>query len=163
MERIFTIEDAKKALEKRLSYYTARVEAWEKVERVRKKDGGDFATLSKNFTNCKFITKYGTDEIDVYFYSPFEGHNWDWLTISGNAYGTEPADTADKIAERIAERIALYNGYIETTKQGLETIGEQLEAIAPELEALKKAIKEAEKTDCKFVMQGYIKEYLRIL
>lgn len=163
MERIFTIEDAKQRLEKRLSYYTARVEAWEKVERVSKKDGGDFAIISKNFANCTFKTEYSSNYIVVNFKSKFEGYASDEVNISGNAYGVEACDTADKIEKKIAETIEKYKGYVKTTEKGLETIAEQLEAIAPELEALKKAIKEAEKTDCNFVMQSYIKEYLRIL
>ena len=163
MERIFTIEDAKAKLEKGLSYYSARVEAWEKVERVSKKDGTDFANLAKNFTNCDIKKSWTGDELTVHFYNAGEGHTTDYITLTGNAYGVEDADTADKIQKRIAERIENYKGYIATTKAGLETIADQMEAIKPQLEALKKAIEESKKVDCNYILGSYIKEYLRIL
>ena len=45
-------ENAKKELESRKAKAEALAEAWAKVERVHKKDGGDFANLSQNFKNC---------------------------------------------------------------------------------------------------------------
>lgn len=163
MERIFTIEDAREKLERRLAYYNDRVEAWEKVERVSKKNGEDFARLSANFTNCDIVKSWMGDELTIHFRGKYEGHVTDYITLTGNAYGVEDADTADKVQERIKARVEQYKGYIETTKAGLETIAEQIEAIKPQLEALKQAIKEAEKVDCNYILGSYIKEYLRIL
>lgn len=163
MERIANVTEAQRRLEERLNYYTARIEAWEKVERIHKKDGEDFAILSKNFTNCKLIEKYHNQELTVYFRTDKEGYTTDYINLGGNVYThEEPADTADKIEKRIADKIAIYNGYIETTKRGLETIDEQIKAISPELETLKKAIAEADKTDCKYILMSYIKESLNI-
>jgi prefoldin subunit 5 len=163
MERIRNVEDARERLTKRLDYYTSRLEAWEKVARVCKKDGKDFAILSKNFENCTFKTEYNSNYVVVYLHTNSEGYTRDEINISGNAYGVEACDTADKIEKRIAERIALYKGYINSTKKGLETIGEQMEAIAPELETLKNAIAKAQETDCNYILGSYIKEYLSIL
>ena len=163
MERIYNVDDAKERLTRRLDYYTARIEAWEKVARVSKKDGGDFAIISKNFTNCTFKTEYSSNYVVVHFKSKFEGYTSDEINISGNAYGVEACDTADKIEKRIADKIEIYKGYIKATQKGLETIGEQMEAIKPELDALKQAIAKANETDCKYILGSYIKEYLHII
>lgn len=45
-------DNAKKALESRKANAEALADAWARVERVHKKDGGDFANLSQNFKNC---------------------------------------------------------------------------------------------------------------
>ena len=45
-------ENAKKELESRKAKAEALAEAWANVERVHKKDGGDFANLGQNFKNC---------------------------------------------------------------------------------------------------------------
>ena len=163
MERILNIEDAKKKIERRIAYYQERIDAWKKVERIRKKDGGDFAILSKNFTNCKIEESYSFKELKVYYKSNLEGYTNDWINISGNQY-QEEADTPEKIEKRIAETIERYEGYKTRSEKALATIESTLKAIEPELEKLKSVIKEGEtETDTQYIIGAYIKSYLHIL
>lgn len=59
MERINSIQEAKKKMETSVNYYKCRIEAWEAVQRQCKKNGEPFAVLSKNFSNCDFSDEYG--------------------------------------------------------------------------------------------------------
>lgn len=164
MDKIRTIEEAKTRLNERLNFYTARIEAWEKVERIHKKDGEDFAILSKSFTNCTFKTEYHSNYLYVYFRTDKEGYTHDFINLGGNVYtNEEPADTADRVQARIKDSIAKYEKYAETTKKGLETIEGIMQAITPTLDTLKEAIKEAGAVDCNYILGSYIKEYLNIL
>ena len=162
MEKIYNVEDAKKRIEKRIAYYAERIEAWKKVERIRKKDGSDFANLAKNFTNCKIENSYSWQELTVYFKSNVEGYTKDYINISGNQY-QEAADTADKIESRIKDIIKKYEGYKTTAEKALTEIESDLVKLTPELETLKKALKEAAEKDTQYIMQSYIKNYLHIL
>lgn len=162
MEKIYNAEEAKKRIEKRIAYYAERVAAWEKVERIRKKDGNDFANLAKNFTNCKIVNSYSWQELTVYFRSDIEGYTSDYINISGNQY-QEAADTPEKIEKRIAEQIEKYNGYKETAEKALQEIESDLAKLTPELETLKKALKEAAEKNTQYIVQSYIKNYLHIL
>lgn len=55
MSNYKNLEDIEKEFKKRIDNHAALLEAWEKVERVTKKDGSDFKALSKNFNNATVI------------------------------------------------------------------------------------------------------------
>lgn len=163
MERILNIDEAKKRIEKRIMFYAEKIEAWEKVERVRRKNGENFSNLGKNFTNCEIVSEYSMDELTVYYRARYEGYTKDYINISGNQY-QEPADTPEKIEERIKDLITMYKNYIERSRKALETIESTLKSIEPELDKLKEVIKKgAEETDTNYIIGSYIKNYLHIL
>lgn len=93
MERILNKEDAKKKMEKSVNYYQVRIEAWEKVKRVYKKDGSVFKVLSKNFEGCTFYNEYSLNKCGINFYDSFEGYTCDWITYSPE---TETPDSIEK-------------------------------------------------------------------
>lgn len=162
MERIYTIEDAKAKMQKSVEYYACRIEAWKKVTRLYKKDGGNFSVLSKNFSGCSFVNRFTINRVEVAFRD--ENGTWttDDITIDANCY-EEAADTPEAIEKRITALIEKYEAWKEKDEKGLAEIERQLEEINPALESLKKAIAEAKETNTHYTMQSYIKEYLRIL
>lgn len=162
MERIYTIEDAKAKMQKSVEYYACRIEAWQKVERLYKKDGSNFSVLSKNFSNCSFTEEYGTKKLIVNFRDETGAYSRDDIYLSKNSY-QEAKDTPEAIEESIKGVIANYEAWKEKDEKGLADIERQLEAINPALESLKQAIAEAKETNTHYTMQAYIKEYLRIL
>ena len=47
-----------KKLEKNIKNYEARLNAWQNVKRVYKKDGTDYKNISQNFEGCKFLKDF---------------------------------------------------------------------------------------------------------
>lgn len=165
MERIRTIEEAKKKMLRSVEYYKIRLEAWEKVTRNYKKDGAPFSVLSKNFNNCSFVNEYGTNKIKVNFWSESAGYESDTIYLDGNVYnGLEAATTPDAVQARINKAMENYKTWLEIDSRGAAEIENQIKEIQPLLDTLKEAIKRAEKeTNTHYTIQGYIKSYLGIL
>ena len=99
MERIYNKEDAKKRMQRSVNFYQIRIEAWENVERVTKKDGSDFAILSKNFKNCEFLTEYGSNKIRVHFHTNENGYEHDDIYLDGDGYGRQAATTPEAVQD----------------------------------------------------------------
>ena len=159
---------ATKAIEKvkaRIEYYKTRVQAWENVTRVYKKDGGKFAVLSKNFENVKFITEYGSNKIRVHFHTDRNGYEYDDIWLTANVYkGEEEATTPEQIEERIKNTIEQYNHWLTRSYKALETIENTLENITPLLDQINDTLKAAEnETDAQYIIQEYITDYCHII
>ena len=108
-DTIYNVEDIKNRINEGIDFYTARINAWESVERVHKKDGGDFANLSRNFTGVRFVREYSETYLYVYFRTKSEGYTYDFITLGDSPYSKRPAlDTADAIEKAISELIAKY-------------------------------------------------------
>lgn len=164
MDRIYNIEDAKKKMEEKVKYYRCRVEAWEKVKRIKTKSGSDFKILSKNFEGAEVVWEYSSKYLRTWFKDEKGSWERDDIYLSKDSYrNKEELTTADELENAIKEQITKYKGWMERDQKGFEKIEKQLAALNPELEKLKKAIKEAEATNTHYVMGAYIKEYLRIL
>lgn len=163
MDRITSIAEAKAKMQKSVEYYACRIEAWKKVTRLYKKDGGNFSVLSKNFNNLSFRNRFG-NEAAVYFKDETGAYADDYLNLEANSYThEEKATTPEAIEAKITALIAKYEQQKETAEKGLAEIEAQISAILPALEGIKKAIEEAKETNTHYTMQSYIKEYLRIL
>lgn len=163
MERIYTIEDAKAKMQKSVKYYACRIEAWKKVTRLYKKDGGNFSVLSKNFSGCSFVNRFSSNRVEV----TFRDENNSWTTeniiIDANRY-EEAADTPEAIEKRITALIEKYEAWKEKDEKGLAEIEAQINNILPLLDTIKSALKDAEEeTNTHYTIKAYIKEYLRIL
>lgn len=158
MERIYNKENAKKKMEKSVSYYQVRIEAWEKVKRVYKKDGSNFKVLSKNFEGCTFYNEYSLNKCGINFYDPFEGYTCDWITYSPET------ETPDSIEKKINGVIENYKKWLDRDLAGLEAIEKQIDHITPLLEELKNYIKQSEEeTNTHYVLKSYVKNYLGCL
>lgn len=157
MERITNIAEAREKMQESVNYYKVRIEAWEKVERVYKKDGGSFANLGKNFKNAKIIDEYPFGKrLFIYFKTKKSAYESDYFTIKG--------ETADEIQEQIDALIANYKKWLEIDTRGLAEIENQINNILPALDEIKKQIEKAkEETNTHYTLQGYIKSYLNII
>lgn len=162
MDRITSIADAKAKMEKSVKFYASRIEAWKKVTRLYKKDGGNFSVLSKNFSGCSFVNRFTINRVEVTFRDENGAWTTDDITIDANCY-EEAADTPEKIADKIEMLIYKYEKWKAIDEKGLAEIEAQINAILPALEGIKKAIEEAKETNTHYTIQAYIKEYLRIL
>lgn len=164
MERIYNKEDAKKRMQRSVNFYQIRIEAWENVERVTKKDGSDFAILSKNFKNCEFLTEYGSNKIRVHFHTNENGYEHDDIYLDGDGYGRQAATTPEAVQDRITKILENYKTWLAKDQKGLETIEQQIDDITPELETLKTFLKAAEnETNTHYTLKSYIKNFLGIL
>ena len=164
MERIYTVQEAVQKMQKSADYYRVRIEAWEKVKRVYKKDGGDFANLARNFEGAKFEPWLGDQVIKVYFRDECGAYESDYINLKGNAYKNEPdADTADAVQEKITKHIANYKKWLEINTKGAEQIAGQIEEMAEALETLKNIIEKGRETNTHYTLRNYIKNDLDIL
>lgn len=164
-KRIYTKQDATEKMKNSVNYYAVRIAAWKNVQRVTKKDGGNFAVLSKNFVNAQFLTEYHINKIQVHFMDENGRYCSDYISLDGNAYTKEPAATTPELVQdRINKIINNYIEWMEKDQKGLDQIENQIDQITPELEKIKNIIDKAkEETNTHYTLQNYIKNYLHIL
>lgn len=55
-----TRDDVKKELQNRIAHTENVLAAWKAVKRERKKDGGDFANVNKNFSGCDLFCDFSS-------------------------------------------------------------------------------------------------------
>jgi hypothetical protein len=158
---IRTHEDARARMQDGIDYYNERITAWGQVHRLRKKDGGDFAVLSKNFDNCRFYHEYGCNKLSVTFKSKKHGYETDYIYLDSGYYG-DRADTPDKIEEVIATTIARYTEWRDVDARGLAKIDEVLTGIDEKLAELRRTIEDGRKDGIHYAVQYYIKNKLGI-
>ena len=166
MTNIYTIEDAKARMQESVNFYKYRIEAWEKVQRLHKKNGEDFAILSKNFENCRFYKEWSHDVLAVYFRCPMPNGGTkcesDTIWLDGNEYaGREPADTADKVEERIAQTVKQYRENLEKDERGLAEIVHTLEALAPILQTIHEVVEKGKENGTNYVIREYLEHNVR--
>ncbi len=114
---VYSLDDIKARIEDAIDFYKARIDAWEKVTRVHKKDGKDYAILSHNFTNCKFNSDFGWDrKITVYFKTASEGYTDDYINLPD---ADEDALTPDEIERKINDLIEDYKQWLENEEHDL--------------------------------------------
>lgn len=162
MERIYNTKDAIEKMEKSVKYYGCRIEAWEKVKRIYKKDGSNFKQFSKNFTNCKIVNEYGYNKIYIYFINERGGYDSDWTTLYD--IDLESPEAVEEAEKKIKSHIEGYKKRLEMDKKGAAAIADQIEEIKPYLDKINNIVKDADKnTNTGHTLKSYIKEYLRII
>lgn len=127
-------EEIKKEMESRLNDSKARLEAWENVQIITKKDGTPFANMSKNFTGAKYhMESYGRAgqyRLTLYYSNSKTSYNEDWL----KCYTTEHYMKADdprraKTWNFMPKETCFYQTYsydLEDIKEALENYRMQL-------------------------------------
>lgn len=147
-----------------VKYYQVRLEAWEKVKRITKKNGEDFQNLNRCFENAEIERHYNSNYIVVYFRDENGHYTKDELCLEANYYkNREAAETADQVQERIDNLIANYKEWLEKDKKGLEQIETQLEQVNVYLYKLAEIIEQAkEETNTHYKIREYIKGCLEI-
>ena len=144
MNKYDKLEDIKKEFNKRIDEHETLLKAWEKVERLTKKDGTNFAILSKNFKNAtvrnneyslrpdKQIHVYGITKNNAY--------------IGEDISTTDHADRYDGRAiapERIIKESYLTPYYIKTVDEIFEDIEAKKEYHRKAIEGYKKQIEKS--------------------
>ena len=162
MDRITNLQDAQLKIKKSIAYYEDRINAWQQVKRVYKKDGGIFQNIDRNFTNAHLLSEYGSNKVRVNFRSTYEGYTYDDLYLKNITFDGTP-ETYNAIETHIQNLIENYKKWRDIDKAGLEKIESQLDQINPLLNDLKQIIKQAEvETNTHYVLKAYIKHCLGI-
>ena len=125
-------EQKRRELENDIRSYKGAIEAWQKVERVHKKDGGDFARFERNFTNCHLDIMYSCKYLKVYYqsyrYESDDIYLWD--------YRKEQELTVDETEQKIKERIENYKRNVIECEKALKSLSKTYEKIQKELDRL---------------------------
>lgn len=112
------LEDIKKELTRRLNEARNKLALWQSVKRLTKKDGGDFATLNKNFDGARVEQQYSSFYLKAATYYlteserkqiPHIAWTYEELYISNSEYNEL---TPDKVFEKIAGRIEQLKNHI---------------------------------------------------
>lgn len=156
MEKIRNFEDVMNELNKSENYYRCRIEAWKKVSRLSKKDGSDFATLSKNFEGAKICMPYYLNsvsdrQIEICFTDENGRFATDYFKIwrkakdgqeltGRNTYKPWSETWYEMNTEEIFEEI---NATIEKYQTWLDSIIEQKKVAKKTFSKLEKMVKEA--------------------
>lgn len=109
---------------------TAQVlaQAWRKVERLRKKGGGDFARMAQNFKGCTISPDADGYRVDIFAHSPYLGY------ISDTLYNINSSiKTADDIEAAIDARISELDARAEEKTKILANSSQIYEEIAAAL------------------------------
>ena len=72
-------EEIRTKLEKYISEYQVKIELWQRVERITKKDGTDFQNFGKNFTNSRIETGLIHDRDIVVFDHKIINSRMEWI------------------------------------------------------------------------------------
>lgn len=94
-----TAEEIKSKLSKYIAENEEKIKLWEQVQRVHKKDGGDFANFGKNFTGCKVQEKsYSSDkEIVVSSWAQGIGYKHDEIDLRQIVRYSKITPSADQV------------------------------------------------------------------
>ena len=151
----------KKSLENEISRKQALVNKWLTVKRVYKKDGGAFAAISKNFTNCSIYNDIGTirpgakrimistqaegcgwisDEIPLTMSThdaDRRGYNTEGRTVPAPSYVVKYINlNADEVENEINLKIAAYKNSILDYKKELETLDAAIDVLKAGVEKI---------------------------
>lgn len=142
-----SVQSVKDYLEKCMREHEAKAKLWKKVTRLKKKDGSDFKTLSKNFGNAKIYAnymqrnvigvngwvnnkyvedkwlndKYIEDEMDIWEYADETKLNLEEHTVIKEAAWSRAYIylTADEIWEKIEKQIKFHEQKVNEYREQL--------------------------------------------
>lgn len=150
MDKIRRFEDVTAKISNSISYHEALLIAWQDVKRVSKKNGENFAILSKNFEGCEIKTPYYSSSFSDKKVFVYTRNGSEYIDDYFDAVKLEVVDgrkmyvelTADEIADHIADRIRTHSDYIAGLKRQLETANTYFTAVKEHTEALKNILKD---------------------
>lgn len=168
-----TIRNLEEVIERLDSYIKAnegRVEALKKIEFPTKKDGSEFAVFSKNFTNCRIESDVTMNphnlKLSYYYNDGVRTFNEDWINLylyidemakddprreKANPHITLLRDsyslTVQETKQAIADRISLYEKYIEEYKQAKEKATKDYKTLKAKINEVHELIKSYEEKD----------------
>lgn len=173
---IYRKEDIRKKLESSLKDYQEKLAEWQKVERVKTKDGKDFKVLGKNFTSSYMVRDWQglilhtrNDTIYAYVYNS-KLKDGDPRKVSDNSWIDTKADmTADELEESIKNTIEHYKDRIKSYERQLRDLDALMEKVNELIEPIKELLKNEEElfpngykypTSLNYAIKEYIKNAL---
>lgn len=127
------LEEWRQKLKRNISYAQEQATAWQKVKRLRKKNGEDFANIQKNFEGATISPSWDGFRIDLHLWTPESGYLQDTIyNKSGEAIKT----TGD-IEKAIADRVAYLTEY---AAQNLEILNKSEQIYNDTMRALIEAV-----------------------
>lgn len=152
MDRVYSVEDIKVRIYNSIDYYEKCIEAWEKVIRLHKKDGKDYAVFTRNFSNITFTNEYGFTKGKVYFHAKEVGYTADWIEYDDKT-------TPDEYERKIRERLSKYYKYVASEQEQLEMCDEVASEFIDTVNKAFNKVKEKTGGDStiKFACEDYMK------
>lgn len=143
------LEDIKKELTRRLNEARNKLALWQSVKRLTKKDGGDFATLNKNFDGARVEQQYSSVYLKAATYYLTESERKQiphiaWTSEEIYIGYMDDEYTPDKVFEKIAGRIEQLKNHIAEYENELAA----LEDIFKKYDAKLAEFYQELKTDC---------------
>lgn len=177
-----TLEGIKSEFQKRIAEHEALASAWEKVERLRKKDGTDFAVLSKNFSNCTVaqdcIRLVPNSKIKVS--APTEQVGWvrdeidttelvkySKIKIEESRIHKEPCiepyffKTVDELWEEIQARVKMHRAYADDYRRMIDMAEEKFNFVAERMSDIQKMFNSLGKdvNSLKYALESVVKNW----
>lgn len=141
------IEKIRKDFEEQISRHSAAIAAWKAVERQSKKDGSDYAVLSKNFKNAALQARvlFGNDLVVGYYV----GHKYETDKVNTTHSVSRGEDTTGRTLIQPGGCLKPY--YYLSVNEIFEEIGKQIEWHKKTIAEYEEALENLEATFCKFV------------
>ena len=157
MEFFGTVKAAQNNKQKKIENFKLELQAWQNVTRVYKRGGGDYASIQKNFENCRLYSVGGESFIIEVCFKDVRGiRNYVTRLMKGEN-GTLKADEVQALIDRQIK--SLYKS-IDDERRGIDLIEKQLDEIRPQLDLIVKAMDDAKKTGTDEELKGLIACYL---
>lgn len=115
------LEDWQRQLKNSIKDCIAKIEGWQKVKRIYKKDGKPFANIDNNFDGVKVVTVSDTYEKKEYRLNLCVGDSLTSFRTSDTVYSCDdaPLNGIEDIIPAIKRRVGQLNSQIAETKQKL--------------------------------------------
>ena len=151
-----TRDDVKKELQNRITHTENVLAAWKAVRRERKKDGGNFQNINKNFSGCNVFCEYSSHKIKTRIPYTRDYGSEDIIYLQ-DAERTTP--TPDGIAAAIAKYIAKQEENLTNERAALAKFDAIADRIEPAILELRGVICEEMKKNggaLEYLLRDYI-------
>lgn len=112
----YYITDIENKLREKISENKTKLQAWKEVTRNRKKDGGDYQNIGKNFNGAEIVNPCTSHWLTVYCCTPSNHYISDYIYADNM--------TIDDIFNSISERISDLEKTIQDQESDLENCRE---------------------------------------
>lgn len=159
-------EKALKELQDRKKRNLGLIEAWKSIERFRKKDGGDFEALAKNFTKGAILpARFDPEQkrVSVCTHIDGLGYESDEITITPTIYARTDEAAKYEAEGRLIQRGEYLHPYIILTPDEIElAIKTRIEQLQENVDEYSKAIEQFDEIKTKlFTLSKAVDEVLK--
>lgn len=149
------LEDVKKAIVSAMNRAKFEKELWEKVEICKKKDGTDFAVISKSFKNASYEVAGYRDafhpEIVVRGRNNANGGSWEEYSLFAFIYTDSLADDDERKSKEVKEASFMRGTYLLSPDEIKNVIFTRIVNLSSIIREYEKELEIADKAYCKFI------------